>query len=587
MRTNTSVLLLGMAIMVVYLVSTSSPALATIPSQNASDRAVLVALYNATSGPNWTNNTNWLSNAPLSDWYGVTTDTNGRITRLELPDKNLSGPIPPELGNLASLSVLNLSKNRLRGSIPPELGNLTNLTDLSLIGNQLTGPIPPELGNLTSLEWLFIKDNQLSGPLPQSLIRLSTLVIFSFEGNSGLCAPTNADFQVWLKEIQDAWGSNCGSLLATPASQSPIPISKTRSKETTTATDRSALVALYNATNGPNWKDNSGWLSNAPIGVWYGVDTDVHGRVTVLNLRFNHLKGTIPSELGSLTELKVLDLWINGLNGTIPPQLGNLANLESMVLSVNKLSGPIPPDLGNLTNSKSLSLGGNQLDGAIPSELGNLINLESLDLSGNQLSGPIPRSLGNLTSLKRLALGRNLLTGILPQELPKLSHLRYLDLENNPGLCAPTDADFQVWLEAIEDKSGPDCGAVVPVVQTSPDIGQFYKGRTLHVSIAAMDRLLELRYSSVDQDGKVAHLRIAPSKDTMELVVFRVKVQNHTTNSVIFTADEESSRLRDYHSNSYFPLDVGESADVVDTPPWGDKRVKEGTGVETGWYLKA
>ena len=213
---------------------------------------------------------------------------------------------------------------------------------------------------------------------------------------------------------------------------------------------------------------------------------------------------------------------------------------------------------------KSLSLWGNQLSGAIPSELGNLTNLESLNLSGNQLSGPIPRSLGNITSLERLDLGRNLLTGILPKELSKLSSLRYLNVENNPGVCAPSDVAFQSWLRAIEDKSGPDCGAVV---QTSPNIGQFFKGKTLHVSVAAMDRLPELRYSSVNQNGKVAHLRIAPSKDTMELVVFRIKVQNHTATSVVSTVDKESSQITDFNSNSYFSLDVGETADVVDNPP--------------------
>jgi hypothetical protein len=31
------------------------------------------------------------------------------------------------------------------------LGNLTNLILLNLGGNQLTGPIPPELGDLTNL----------------------------------------------------------------------------------------------------------------------------------------------------------------------------------------------------------------------------------------------------------------------------------------------------------------------------------------------------------------------------------------------------------------------------------------------------
>ena len=64
----------------------------------------------------------------------------------------LSGAIPPELGNLANLQNLDLGSNQLSGAIPPELGNLANLQSLNLNDNQLSGAIPPELGNLTNLE---------------------------------------------------------------------------------------------------------------------------------------------------------------------------------------------------------------------------------------------------------------------------------------------------------------------------------------------------------------------------------------------------------------------------------------------------
>ena len=93
-----------------------------------SDKAALVALYEATDGDNWTNNTHWLSDRPLGEWFGVTTDADGRVTWLALGGNQLSGSIPPELGNLANLTWLNLPRNQLSGSIPPELGNLTNLT---------------------------------------------------------------------------------------------------------------------------------------------------------------------------------------------------------------------------------------------------------------------------------------------------------------------------------------------------------------------------------------------------------------------------------------------------------------------------
>ena len=71
---------------------------------NRLNREILVALYNSTNGPNWTNNTNWLTDAPLGDWHGVETDENGRVTKLELGFNNLSGSLPPELGDLTTFN---------------------------------------------------------------------------------------------------------------------------------------------------------------------------------------------------------------------------------------------------------------------------------------------------------------------------------------------------------------------------------------------------------------------------------------------------------------------------------------------------
>lgn len=104
------------------------------------DRAALEALYNATGGPHWSRNDNWLTAAPLGDWYGVDMDAEGRVVVLALPLNNLSGPIPPELGGLANLTDLNLGGNDLTGPIPRELDDLANLADVNLSGNDLTKP---------------------------------------------------------------------------------------------------------------------------------------------------------------------------------------------------------------------------------------------------------------------------------------------------------------------------------------------------------------------------------------------------------------------------------------------------------------
>ena len=87
----------------------------------------------------------------------------------------LSGTIPPELGNLSTLTRLRLNDNQLTGTVPPELGKLGNLNWLYLNSNQLTGTIPPELGNLSKLEVLTLSNNQLSGAVPAALGNLSKL----------------------------------------------------------------------------------------------------------------------------------------------------------------------------------------------------------------------------------------------------------------------------------------------------------------------------------------------------------------------------------------------------------------------------
>ena len=81
----------------------------------ATDRAALVAFYNATGGANWTFNANWLSNEPLSAWHGVETNAAGRVTFLGLPRFQLNGEIPAELGQLINLEGLHLYQNTLSG----------------------------------------------------------------------------------------------------------------------------------------------------------------------------------------------------------------------------------------------------------------------------------------------------------------------------------------------------------------------------------------------------------------------------------------------------------------------------------------
>ena len=173
--------------------------------------------------------------------------------------------------------------------------------------------------------------------------------------------------------------------------------------------ERDALIALYNSTDGANWSDNTGWLG--AVGTectWEGV-TCGGGHVEEVRMWFNQLSGSIPPELGSLSNLVDLSMRGNQLSGSIPPELGNLSSLGELNLSLNQLSGSIPPELGSLSSLEALYLFSNQLSGNIPPELGNLASLAVLDLSSDQLSGVIPDELEDLSGLEQLDLRWNAL----------------------------------------------------------------------------------------------------------------------------------------------------------------------------------
>ena len=488
------------------------------------DRAALAALHAATDGPNWADDEGWLGDGPLEEWRGVETDAFGRVARLDLGGRQdgetgewvshgLRGPIPPELGSLAGLTSLNLRANALAGPIPPELGNLAGLTSLSLSGNalegpvpaelgalagldglwldgnRLDGPIPPELGSLTHLrglslggnrlegpvpaelgglrrlEFLYLDGNALTGALPRSLLRIGGLVRFRFEQNEGLCAPGTAEFMAWLDGIGElGGGSFCNEA------------------------DRAVLAALHAAAGGVGWTDSEGWLDDAALAGWHGVETDSLGRVATLDLAGNGLAGRLPAGLGDLAAMTTLRVGDNALSGRLPRTLLGLP-LRELDYAGTELCAPadgafrawlggiaVLGDTGAecapatdreilemlhaatigrdwidsrnwLTDSPlgewrgvevddrgrvvGLWLRENALSGPIPPELGELTHLEYLRLSDNDLTGAIPPELGGLPGLTYLALDGNALSGRLPPELGDLPALEELRVENN------------------------------------------------------------------------------------------------------------------------------------------------------------
>ena len=255
----------------------------------------LKAFYRATNGGEWWGGRTWdtttvpTSMEAFTDWYGVTVE-GGDLTSLDLNNNQLTGPIPPEIGNLTNLQGLYLTYNELTGTIPAEIGNLTNLYWLNLLHNQFTGNIPPEIGNLTNLEDLSLSGNELTGPIPPEIGNLTNLEDLWLGGNelTGTIPKEIGN----LTNLEDLWLGGFNELTG------PIP------------------PEIGNLTN-----------------------------LTHLRLWGNELTGPIPAEIGNLTNLQGLHLHENQLTGTIPSEIGNLTILTDVGLHKNQLTGELPQGL--------------------------------------------------------------------------------------------------------------------------------------------------------------------------------------------------------------------------------------------------
>ena len=483
------------------------------------DRAALEAFYEETSGDfYWDNDTNWLSDRPLGTWYGVTTDEDGRVTGLELPNNGVWGPIPREfvdlqklkrldlsnnnvngelpseianlpdleelnlrentflgsrthipaaLGKLARLQVLDLGGTGFRGMIPRELGNLENLVRLDLVDmSWLSGSIPPEFGQLVNLRHLDVTSSGLDGALPRELLHVP-LEFFHWR-RTRLCAPGDEEFRAWLHDIAS---HRAGIRGACDPADGVICDSW----------DGWTLEAFHHSTGGEYWNTDTNWLSDEPLDSWFGVTADDEGRVVELNLPDNGLANGL-HRVVCLRNLKRMDLSANGLEGSLGPRIGDLLDLEYLDLSDNPslgyrgwsllygfLHSPIPAALGKLSKLEWLDLSGTDFDDEIPGELGNLKSLVRFDVSDiGWITGTIPSELGSLSELRHLDVsGNGWMDGTLPQGLVRVP-LEFFHWNDTP-LCSPANQEFEAWLRGIANhQGGAACGSMSEAPRRPP-----------------------------------------------------------------------------------------------------------------------
>ncbi|KAJ8770022.1 hypothetical protein K2173_009746 [Erythroxylum novogranatense] len=344
----------------------------------------------------------------------------------------LGGEINQSLLGLSHLSYLDLSNNNFSGAeIPSFLGSLRNLEYLNLSNTLLEGRIPQQLGNLSNLRFL-----DLGGSYKlsiDSLYFVSTLPLLEFLDLSELRIVNS---QSWLQSINMLPSLIHLSLDDCGLSHMPILVS----------VNFTSLAFL-------NLGDNN---FNSAIPSWM---SNISNSIEYLDLHYDALRGSIPTEIGSLKLLRILDLSFNELEGRVPETLRDLCNLEELYLRVNKLTGDISGSFGNRSGCikqslKVLDLCYNGLEGEMPHELGEFKNVEDLHLSSNSFHGPIPESIGGMSSLRELYLFGNKLNGSIPKSLGQLSNLKHLHVRNNSLSGVVSELHFSKLADLVDLQLG-------------------------------------------------------------------------------------------------------------------------------------
>lgn len=396
---------------------------------NPDDVEAVKALYSATNGPKWNNNTGWLKGDPCQNsWFGLYCSEDGRILEINLVDNQLDGQIPEELTMATMLQVLRLYANLITGTLPAALFQMKALQILDLDSNQISGTLPDTISmpNLTQLslyinhlegylptEWdtpnlqiLELSSNTFSGPLPPGIGQLKNLKNLTLSRNQLTGSYPSAYGR--LSNLLQLW------LFINNFDLSPLPSSWADMTELSNVEMESLKGEL------PSWIGDS-WR-----------------QLTTLILVNGDLTGELPTSLCNLAQLQSLRLFNNSLSQQIPTCVCELRALQDLELSDNVFIGPIPSCIGDIQELSFLYLSRNNLSGILPDSFGDLQQLQLMDVSSNMLYGTVPSTLNNLaTDIVELALCYNKFSKIEDglQDLFNRIQGYSCELYSNPWTC--------------------------------------------------------------------------------------------------------------------------------------------------------
>lgn len=233
---------------------------------------------------------------------------------------------------------------------------------------------------------------------------------------------------------------------------------------------RYALSTFFYSTRGENWFFKTNWLTDVDECFWYSRSPrrpcDRFGRYQNLELDYNNLNGQLPPELGllsnSLERMILRGGPITFTSGTLPSELGYLTNLEYLYIRGNQYSGSLPTQIGFLTSLQQLDISGNLFTGALPPHFfSNNLELSIVDVSNNRFTGRIPTEIGNLArQCRRLNIENNLLTGPLPTEIGNLRGLQSFHGGSNILSSLPSEIGRLTFLDTLQLEQNAFTGTI-------------------------------------------------------------------------------------------------------------------------------
>lgn len=258
---------------------------------------------------------------PLSARFGQETPI---LEVIDLSFNHIDGIIPESIGEMVLLEHMDLSNNNLYGSIPHSIRDLRDLKNLFLNDNSLMGTLPHTLSREgMKLSQLHIHNNDLSGLIPSTLSKFDQLSVLYVDGNKftgniplSLCEmQLNGFIPGKVEGMNGCYAIACPANSVSPDGMFPCKHCNAneyspylgRDKACFSLIEKEILEQLYTNTNGPVWKDHTGWdeKDSNPCD-YFGVTCDEEGNVIAIKLSNNGLVGEIPENLGMLRHLNVL-----------------------------------------------------------------------------------------------------------------------------------------------------------------------------------------------------------------------------------------------------------------------------------------